>query len=295
MSQVLEVINVNDIEADDAFNCRGIIDPLDVAELAQSIQDYKKSHPESTGLVQPVVIAKTNDPNRKPYKLVAGFRRYTAISKVLKWEEISAIVHESMSDDQAFVINISENLQRENLTFAQEAAAIKRLTDSGKTLDDVSLLLSKSYGWIQPRHYYNNLPDGVQKLVRDEVINQTQIRSLYTVIRDEGERRCLEEAAKIRDAVKEGRKPTPIESKKSKSTTKKQRSKGEIIDLLDHLAETMPDHLIFGDDDNPQIVMRCLAWCCGSITSGDLWQDLKKFADANGVDYEIPTEMKKRF
>ncbi len=74
-------IPLNDILADPSFNCRGIIAPIDVVELAKDIEQHKLQNP---------IIVQNIDPKNnigKDFRIVAGHRRYSAF-KVLKKETI---------------------------------------------------------------------------------------------------------------------------------------------------------------------------------------------------------------
>src|SRR4051794_8955799 len=71
--------------------------------------------------VQPVVVRRRAD----GYELIAGHRRVEA-AKSLGWTEITAVVRDE-TDDQAYLLTLVENLQREDLTPREEAAALKLL------------------------------------------------------------------------------------------------------------------------------------------------------------------------
>jgi ParB/RepB/Spo0J family partition protein len=84
-----------------------------VAELADSLREH--------GLLQPVVVR----PRGAAYELIAGHRRLEA-AKMLGWTEIAAVVRDE-TDDQAYILTLVENLQREDLTPKEEAAALEVL------------------------------------------------------------------------------------------------------------------------------------------------------------------------
>jgi len=79
-------------------------------ELAASI----KSH----GLMQPIVVRHRDD----AYESIAGHRRLEA-AKLLGWTEIAAVVRDE-TDQQAYILTLVENLQREDLTANEEAEAL---------------------------------------------------------------------------------------------------------------------------------------------------------------------------
>ena len=103
----ISTIPLTDIEVNAEFNCRGDFAPIDIVDLAKSIQEK--------GLMQPVMVRKIEGPI--PYSLVAGFRRYKAHQAIGK-DTISCIVQE-LDERSARVLNLVENLQREDLTMVQ--------------------------------------------------------------------------------------------------------------------------------------------------------------------------------
>ena len=82
-----------------------------IDELADSLRAH--------GLLQPVVVRRRGD----GYELIAGHRRLEA-AKQLGWTSIAAVVRDE-TDDQAYILTLVENLQREDLTPKEEAAALE--------------------------------------------------------------------------------------------------------------------------------------------------------------------------
>jgi ParB family chromosome partitioning protein len=85
-----------------------------IAELAASIAQH--------GLLQPVVVRRIQPSG---YELVAGHRRLEA-AKTLGWAEISAVVRDD-TQEEAYVLTLVENLQREDLSPREEAGALEVL------------------------------------------------------------------------------------------------------------------------------------------------------------------------
>ncbi len=84
-----------------------------IAELAETLRAH--------GLLQPVVVRRRG----ATYELIAGHRRIEA-AKLIGWTEIAAVVRDE-TDDQAYILTLVENLQREDLTPKEEAAAVEVL------------------------------------------------------------------------------------------------------------------------------------------------------------------------
>lgn len=88
-----------------------------IAELANSI--------ERQTLLNPITVYKGSDAR---YTLVAGQRRLLAV-KQLGWSTIPAIVRDQMSDSQATVVSLVENVHRADMNPRDKAVAFKKLLD----------------------------------------------------------------------------------------------------------------------------------------------------------------------
>ena len=86
---------------------------LNIEELAASIQSY--------GLLQPVVVRARDG----KYEVIAGHRRLEA-ARLLGWTELPVVVRKE-ADDGAYLLTLVENLQRDDLSPKEEAAALEVL------------------------------------------------------------------------------------------------------------------------------------------------------------------------
>ena len=104
-----------------AFQPRRQIQQQPLEELAASIK--------ANGVIQPIVVrplpAGTEGAAR--YEIIAGERRWQA-AKLAGLQDIPAVVRE-LSDSQAAAVALIENIQREELTAAEEARALQRLVE----------------------------------------------------------------------------------------------------------------------------------------------------------------------
>jgi hypothetical protein len=55
------------------------------------------------------------------FGLVAGHRRYTAVTRYLKWTSHPASVRTGLTERQARMLNFTENLERKDLNMLEEA------------------------------------------------------------------------------------------------------------------------------------------------------------------------------
>ena len=84
----------------------------DISSLAKNIKATKM-------LLQPIIVRKIGD----KYERIIGFRRIEAV-KELGWREIPAIILKDISDEEAMLIMLSENIQRENLNVYDQTVGI---------------------------------------------------------------------------------------------------------------------------------------------------------------------------
>ena len=109
-----------------------------IAELADSLRAH--------GLLQPVVARRRG----ATYELIAGHRRLEA-ARLLGWTEIAAVVRDE-TDDQAYILTLVENLQREDLTPKEEAAALEILVrERGWSTRQVGEAIGRSHMYVSKR------------------------------------------------------------------------------------------------------------------------------------------------
>jgi len=84
------------------------------------------------------------------YELIAGHRRLAAATQ-LGWRQIAAVVRNE-SDDQAYLLTLTENLQRENLSPKEEAAALEVLVrERGWSTRQVGEAVKRSHIYVSRR------------------------------------------------------------------------------------------------------------------------------------------------
>lgn len=139
------------------YNARKTFDADALKELAQSISVH--------GLIQPITVRRKGEKGEH-YEIICGERRFRAC-RMLKLAEIPCIVRE-VTDEQAYDLSISENLQREDVPPMEAAEAYKRLIDT-KRYDIASLAVT--YGKSEKSIYHMlklcDLVKGIANLVRE--------------------------------------------------------------------------------------------------------------------------------
>jgi ParB family chromosome partitioning protein len=109
-----------------------------IAELAESLRTH--------GLLQPIVVRR----HGAGYELIAGHRRLEA-ARVLGWTEIAAVVRDE-TDEQAYILTLVENLQREDLSPREEAAALEVLVrERGWSTRQIGQAISRGPMYVSRR------------------------------------------------------------------------------------------------------------------------------------------------
>lgn len=125
------------------------------------------------GILQPIIIRKVGE----GYEVIAGERRFRA-AKSLNLPEIPAVVR-NVSDEEAMVISIMENIQREELNAIDEAKAFFRLINEFNfTQDSVAQSVGKDRSTINNHLRLLKLPAEIQKSIAEGLINMGHARAL---------------------------------------------------------------------------------------------------------------------
>lgn len=290
---VTEYIHVDKIYPDESFNCRGIIQVFDVADLAKDIQRNKLQFPIA---VQPSEDLQNQLPEGKEYRIVAGHRRFKAWMVLhsswkpgelaagdLPWDDangnpyemIPCMVKTGLNEVQARILNLGENLKRKDLNILQEALAIQHLHDAGVPREHVAEELGMSSGWVQTRYQLLSLPEEIQQECATGLVNQAQIKQLYTIRNDKEKQ--FEAVRKIKEARMKGEKISHVGvRKKSKTTVKKERRRVELFAMIEFLAKAIG----YG------LHTRNLSWAAGEISTQELFDDIKDYCQR--TDRPIP-------
>lgn len=158
-------VPIPDIFYDATFNCRGEFTLDSCADLADSIA--------TRGLDFPVVVQPIDKPGYR-FRLIAGHRRYTAITRFLKWEMIPANIRD-LTESEARMLNFTENLERKDLNILEEARWIANYYPEGASLRHISKELKRDTRWVHVRLRLLKLPDEIQKMAAADMISSVDI------------------------------------------------------------------------------------------------------------------------
>lgn len=111
----------------------------------KTVQDLTKSI-AANGLLQPILVR----PIKNSFEVVFGHHRVEAFRR-LHWQSIPAYIKE-MSDDNAFVSKVVENIQRNNeINPIREAKGYISLINHGWTVDSIAHQIGKSDSYVSDR------------------------------------------------------------------------------------------------------------------------------------------------
>lgn len=148
---------------------RRIFDEASLFELAESIR--------SCGVIQPLNVRKLDD---NTYELISGERRLKA-SKLIGLKTVPAIVM-NIEEEKSAVIALIENLQRENLSFFEEALAYEKLiSEFSLTQDELAFKLGKSQSAVANKLRLLKLSDEIKTKVVENNLTERHCRALMRI------------------------------------------------------------------------------------------------------------------
>lgn len=261
-------IEMNRIFADVEFNCRGVIDPTSVIELANDIKHK--------GLTEPIIL-QPYEHDGKEFRIVAGYRRFMA-HQILgkdKAPTIRSLIKEDLTDLDARLLNLSENLHRENLNIKQEAHAIDHFRRAGWTEIEVATKIQKSRGWVQIRFMLLELPDIIQDEAAAGFLSQQQIRDVWSLQSVEQQ---IEYVKLAKDKKILGRKREVKVSQVKVHNERRIRTEQEMQDMQDLIREKV------GNNE----LTKLLGWCFGVNSDLEWHKYLAEYFRSKGKFYVIP-------
>lgn len=175
-------LNINEIEPN-RDQPRKIFNEKALEELSKSI--------EQNGIIQPLLVRPMLDGS---YQLIAGERRWRA-ARMAGLTEVPVTIRE-MTDEEASVFALIENLQREDLNPVEEAEGMKSLIENyGFTQEEAAQRVGKSRTAITNTLRLLKLPSEVLAMLGEGKISAGHARALLGL---DDEKKMLQIAEQIK-------------------------------------------------------------------------------------------------
>lgn len=143
-------------------------DEAALAELAASVKEH--------GVLQPVIVSRSNG----HYQLVVGERRWRAAQSA-GLEDIPVVVRE-LTETERLEVALIENIQREDLSPLEEAAAFQFLMrEHGMKQDEVAARVGKSRSAVANTVRLLHLPPQIQHDVQSGELSAGHARAMLSL------------------------------------------------------------------------------------------------------------------
>jgi ParB-like chromosome segregation protein Spo0J len=189
------------------------------------------------------------------------------------------MIRRGLNELQARILNLGENVKRENLNLLQEAKALEKLKELGLTQEGIALELGASRSWVQVRVNLLSLPEAIQNEAAAGMLNQNQIKQIYSLKTPE---RQYEAVRKIKNSLASGIRGIDVGKQATeKPTQKKRQSKFSLQEMTAYIGKNIG----YG------LTTRALAWANGEISTIDLHIDIKTEMESQGKVYVSPFKL----
>ncbi|MGW1890150.1 ParB/RepB/Spo0J family partition protein [Streptomyces sp. NPDC002004] len=131
---------------------------FDEAKLEELAAQFR-----SVGQLQPIVVRPAGD----KFQIVMGERRWRAMHLVEGATTIEAKIVGSVDDEKAFVMGISENIGRADMTLMEEAQAYADLVGFAYTAEGIAEMFGKTTDYVRWRMDLLNLTTDIAELVSE--------------------------------------------------------------------------------------------------------------------------------
>lgn len=237
------------------FNCRQAFTMQSVKSLADNIAE--------TGLEIPVILQRREDmqvPCDLDFGLVAGHRRLMAVVTFLHWPTIPANVRIGLTDREAEILNLTENLEREDLNPLEEALAMRRRFPDSASLRAISKEMNKDTRWVHQRLRLLQLPEELQVKVAAGLLSLLDVEMLVKVP-PEKQQQAADELIAARGGNKRKLRVNP----QFRRAFRQRRGKTEINGRISQLIQAGLEGL----------ATRFGCWCAGYISDEEFDADIR--------------------
>ncbi len=163
------------------YQPRKTFSSIALRDLATSIKEH--------GLLQPINVREVS--NGK-YELIAGERRLRA-GKLAGLTHINALVQYDTRDRDSAVMALVENMQRENLSYFEEAEGyLNLIREHGITQDELAKRLAKNQSTIANKLRILKLPGAVKERLVQARLSERHARALLRLHNEDAQLELVE-------------------------------------------------------------------------------------------------------
>ncbi len=194
-------------------------------ELVNSIKEK--------GVLQPILVREVES---GLYECIAGERRLRACKK-LGFKTIPAII-KKISDEDAYIIALIENLQRKDLNPIEEALGYKRLIEKfGYTQDEIAKKIGKDRSTIANLLRLLKLPPLIQEDIIQEKLTTGHAKALLSLNNEEEQIYVRNIILQKGLSVRETEKLVTKLQKKIQSKKKEKKIDPDLLELSEELSK----------------------------------------------------------
>lgn len=144
------------------------------------------------GLLQPISVRRCGD----MFELIAGERRLRA-AKLAGLQQIPCIIME-ISDRNSAILALVENIQRQDLNFFEEAAALERLISYyGMTQEDAAMKLGRAQSTIANKLRLLRLTEEERRFILEHKLTERHARALLRLASPEERKPVMDKVVKL--------------------------------------------------------------------------------------------------
>ncbi|MDR1734408.1 MAG: ParB/RepB/Spo0J family partition protein [Oscillospiraceae bacterium] len=148
---------------------RRVFDAADLSSLAESIKQ--------NGIIQPLSVRARKAGG---YELIAGERRLRA-AKLVGLPTVPCVLSE-VTDEHSAVIALVENIQREDLSFFEEAEAIQRTMETYRLPQEtMAKRLGRAQSTLSNKLRLLKLPMEIREIIRNADLTERHARALLRI------------------------------------------------------------------------------------------------------------------
>ena len=155
---VLQTVKVDDLILNLDDNRTSGMEESSIQELANDIKKH--------GLLQNIIVRKVQKSGEDFLEVMGGNRRTLALRKA-GIKEVSALVYETLTEDQAFLVRALENEKRVDPSFIDRAKAMKKALDMGWTQKKIAEVWGVYGADVSKTLSLLKLPEDIQRQIHD--------------------------------------------------------------------------------------------------------------------------------